>query len=80
MELWFLMTTTSKLVQRMRKGLLERLKLKLRSKEGRGIRHEDVRWKERKVGGCVVWFRARKSICKGPNPETNLDLHISGVV
>lgn len=38
----------------MRKGLLERLKLKSRSKEGGGTGHEEARWNERKDGGYIV--------------------------
>lgn len=56
-----LVATTSILVQSMRKGLLERLKLKLRSKGG-GIHHEAATWEERKVGGCIVFQGKEKNL------------------
>lgn len=57
-----LMATMSILVQSMRKGLLERLKLKLRSKEGGGIDHEAASWEKRKVGGCIVFQGKEKNL------------------
>lgn len=73
------MSMASKLVQRIRKGLLGRLKLMERFKEGGGgIGHEDERRERRRWPS--KYFGERRSMCKGSKPERNLDFHISGVV
>lgn len=68
-------------VQYIRKGLLERLKLKQRFKEGgRGAAHEKGGQEKRIKYGAAQVFQGNKNTCKNPKPERNLDSHLSGVV
>ena len=64
------------MVQGIRKGLLERLKL---SRDLRRSWLEKKGSEERKKNANLN-FREKRSLYKGPKPERNVNLHISLVV